>query len=133
MADRLARRFGVNRLTAQGVRRRGPRGGGDGGRGSGFAMGSGRGGGRGMGGGGRGGGRGMGGGGMGGGGRGGAGLGAGGFCVCPKCGHRAPHQPGVPCMQERCPTCAVALVREGSPHHQEIEARRAGREPEQED
>lgn len=79
------------------------------------------GGGRGMGGGGMGGGRGMGGGGMGGG-----GMGASGSCLCPKCGGRFPHQPGVPCMQERCPQCGVALVREGSAHHQEIEARRAG-------
>ena len=75
-----------------------------------------------------GGGRGMGGGGrgMGGGGRGagGAGMGAAGFCVCPKCGRRAPHEPGVPCMEVRCPDCSVALIREGSPHHQEILARR---------
>jgi len=36
-------------------------------------------------------------------------------------------------MQERCAACGVALVREGSPHHQEILARRApvvGEEPE---
>jgi hypothetical protein len=26
-------------------------------------------------------------------------------------------------MEERCPTCGVALVREGSPHHKEILAR----------
>jgi hypothetical protein len=62
----------------------------------------------------------------GGGGRGGfGGLGAGGFCVCPKCGYQTPHQPGAPCLDERCPTCGVALVREGSPHHQEIKNRRA--------
>lgn len=60
---------------------------------------------------------------------GGGGLGAGGFCICPKCGQRSPHQPGTPCLQEHCPTCAVAMVREGSPHHQEIEDRRAKREP----
>jgi hypothetical protein len=56
----------------------------------------------------------------------GGGMGGGGFCVCPKCGQREPHQPGVPCLQERCPSCGVAMVREGSPHHQEIESRRAG-------
>lgn len=56
----------------------------------------------------------------------GGGMGAGGFCVCPKCGLRTAHQPGVPCMQERCPDCGVALIREGSPHHQEIEARAPG-------
>jgi hypothetical protein len=77
-------------------------------------------------------GRGQGNGGMGGGVRreGGGGLGAGGFCLCPKCGYRTSHQPGAPCLDERCPTCGVALVREGSPHHQEIESRRtAGDEP----
>lgn len=51
-------------------------------------------------------------------------MGAAGFCICPKCGRRTPHQPGVPCMQERCAACGVALVREGSPHQQEILARR---------
>jgi hypothetical protein len=55
----------------------------------------------------------------------GGGMGGGGFCICPKCGQRAPHQPGVPCLQERCATCGVAMVREGSAHHQEIENRRS--------
>ena len=55
----------------------------------------------------------------------GGGMGGGGFCVCPKCGQRLPHQPGVPCLQERCAKCGVAMVREGSPHHQEIENRRS--------
>lgn len=44
------------------------------------------------------------------------GLGPGGFCLCPKCGHRQPHRPGVPCQEERCPKCGVVLVREGSEH-----------------
>ena len=60
----------------------------------------------------------------------GGGLGIGGFCVCPKCGHRVPHKQGVPCLDERCSTCGVAMVREGSPHHLEIENRRAPRENE---
>ena len=59
----------------------------------------------------------------------GGGMGGGGFCVCPKCGQRIPHQAGTPCLDERCTSCGVAMVREGSPHHQEIESRRADREP----
>jgi hypothetical protein len=59
----------------------------------------------------------------------GGGLGGGGFCICPKCGKKVQHRPGTPCLDERCPSCGVALVREGSPHHQEIESRRAEREP----
>lgn len=55
-------------------------------------------------------------------------MGGGGFCLCPKCGHRAPHSPGSPCLKERCPSCGSAMVREGSAHHQEIETRRAARE-----
>lgn len=57
-------------------------------------------------------------------GQGGGGMGAGGSCICPKCGRRTPHQQGTPCLQERCPDCGVALVREGSAHHQEIISRR---------
>ena len=55
-------------------------------------------------------------------------LGAGGACICPKCGQRVPHNAGVPCLEERCPSCGVAMVREGSPHHQEIEGRRLSRD-----
>lgn len=51
-------------------------------------------------------------------------LGAGGFCVCAKCGGRVPHRAGTPCIEERCPRCGAAMVREGSPHHQKIESLR---------
>jgi hypothetical protein len=61
-----------------------------------------------------------------GGGMGGGGMGAGGFCICPKCGNRYPHQQGVPCLKERCQDCGAALVREGSAHHLEIQQKRAG-------
>ena len=54
----------------------------------------------------------------------GSGMGAGGFCVCAKCGRRVSHRQGVQCMEERCPDCGAALVREGSAHHREIEMRR---------
>ena len=55
----------------------------------------------------------------------GRGSGARGRCVCPKCGRTEEHVPGVPCMQERCPDCGAAMLREGSPHHVESVARRA--------
>jgi hypothetical protein len=61
-------------------------------------------------------------------GQGGSRMGGGGTCLCPRCGHRVPHQAGTPCLQERCPSCGSAMVREGSPHHQEIERVRAKQE-----
>ena len=57
-------------------------------------------------------------------GQGGGGMGTGGSCLCPKCGRRFPHQQGVPCLKERCADCGVALIREGSAHHDEISQRR---------
>lgn len=54
----------------------------------------------------------------------GARLGSGGSCICPKCGAALPHRQGAPCVEERCPDCGVALVREGSPHHERIKERR---------
>lgn len=49
-----------------------------------------------------------------GGGRGGnkPGSGPGGNCVCPKCGHREPHQPGVRCMDQACPKCGTRMIKE---------------------
>lgn len=35
-----------------------------------------------------------------------------GTCFCPKCGHREPHERGVPCMQKQCPKCGTAMTRE---------------------
>jgi len=60
---------------------------------------------------------------------GGAGMGGTGVCICPKCGERSPHQAGQPCLEERCPSCGTAMVREGSFHHQEIENRRSSVNP----
>jgi hypothetical protein len=44
-------------------------------------------------------------------------MGPRGCCVCPKCGTTVAHRPGAPCIEERCPQCGTAMVREGSPHH----------------
>lgn len=56
--------------------------------------------------------------------KGGMRMGPEGFCICPKCGHRGVHRPGAPCLEERCPSCGSAMIREGSAHHREIENRR---------
>lgn len=39
------------------------------------------------------------------------GAGPGGNCLCPKCGHQAPHQTGQPCYNLRCPKCGTKMVR----------------------
>jgi hypothetical protein len=44
-------------------------------------------------------------------------LGAGGFCICPKCGEKLPHQQGEPCQDILCPKCNTKMLREGSEHH----------------
>jgi len=35
-----------------------------------------------------------------------------GFCLCPACGRRVPHQRGFPCVERTCPTCGASMVRE---------------------
>jgi predicted Fe-Mo cluster-binding NifX family protein len=35
-----------------------------------------------------------------------------GNCLCPKCGHREPHERGLPCVQKQCPKCGTLFTRE---------------------
>ncbi|MDI9570894.1 MAG: hypothetical protein QM278_09265 [Pseudomonadota bacterium] len=38
--------------------------------------------------------------------------GAVGFCICPDCGTRQPHERGIPCYEKQCPNCGKAMIRE---------------------
>ncbi len=42
---------------------------------------------------------------------GGYGIGPSGECICPNCGHREPHQRGVPCYTMKCPSCGTLMNR----------------------
>lgn len=55
------------------------------------------------------------------------GLGSGGFCICPKCSEKIPHQRGLPCQEVKCPNCGAKMVREGSYHHNLIEEKKRGK------
>ncbi len=35
-----------------------------------------------------------------------------GVCVCPQCGHKQPHQYGIPCYELICPKCGAVMTRE---------------------
>ena len=43
---------------------------------------------------------------------GGKGAGPGGSCICPGCGKKVEHKPGVPCFEMKCPECGTDMVRE---------------------
>lgn len=43
---------------------------------------------------------------------GGSAAGPSGNCICPHCGHKEPHQRGVPCFEQKCPQCGAAMTRE---------------------
>ncbi len=38
-------------------------------------------------------------------------AGPGGYCICPNCGAKLPHELGVPCSQLTCPRCGTRLTR----------------------
>lgn len=40
-----------------------------------------------------------------------ASAGPGGYCECPNCGTKTPHQTGQPCSSQKCPQCGSAMVR----------------------
>jgi len=52
-------------------------------------------------------------------------MGEGGSCICPKCGEKVPHRSGIPCQEERCPSCGAKMLREGSEHHRLLLEKRA--------
>jgi NAD-dependent SIR2 family protein deacetylase len=54
------------------------------------------------------------------------GMGPVGLCICVKCGFKKPHQPGIPCQEEKCPKCGAKLIREGSLHHKKIMKKKEG-------
>jgi len=41
----------------------------------------------------------------------GIGQGPDGYCICPKCGYKIPHKPGVPCFTLQCPNDNIPLQR----------------------
>lgn len=38
-----------------------------------------------------------------------------GYCICPRCGLRISHQPGVPCKSLVCTSCGSGMIREHHP------------------
>jgi hypothetical protein len=56
-------------------------------------------------------------------------MGVGGQCIRPKCDARFPHEPGLPCRDQRCPTCGAKLLRAGSYHHEMLLKKRGAASP----
>jgi ferredoxin len=42
----------------------------------------------------------------------GMGNGPGGYCTCSSCAYQTPHQPGVPCYEQKCPKCNINMIRQ---------------------
>lgn len=40
-----------------------------------------------------------------------SGVGPGGYCVCPQCGEKVPHQQSTPCYSMTCPKCGTKMMR----------------------
>ncbi|MBE0642497.1 MAG: DUF134 domain-containing protein [Bacteroidetes bacterium] len=51
-------------------------------------------------------------------------MGRGGFCLCPSCDIRIPHQAGMPCIKQQCPQCGKHMLREHGEHHTRLQNRR---------
>ena len=39
------------------------------------------------------------------------GRGPGGYCLCPQCGAKITHKPGIPCTSVICANCGIKMVR----------------------
>jgi hypothetical protein len=39
-------------------------------------------------------------------------AGPGGYCICPSCGAKAPHQAGMPCSSLACTNCGARMIRQ---------------------
>ena len=39
-------------------------------------------------------------------------AGPGGYCICPNCEERVPHELGCPCFENTCPNCGTTMTRE---------------------
>jgi len=39
-------------------------------------------------------------------------AGPGGYCICPNCKERVPHELGCPCFENTCPKCGTVMTRE---------------------
>jgi predicted Fe-Mo cluster-binding NifX family protein len=35
-----------------------------------------------------------------------------GYCICPQCGQKEPHERAVPCLARKCPNCGATMTRE---------------------